>query len=362
MATGAHGREQKSTDRNAKLEALHEKLTDAVESLVTGTDWRKAIEFNARFRARSFRNCTLIAVQHAEAHNLGLVPTRVPTYVAGFRQWQSQGRTVSKGQHGYQIFAPVTGRFASGTPSDPDTWRRLTRGERSQAGETVRTKMIGLRLAYVFDISQTEGDPIPTLPRPIEAEGAAPRGLWDGLVEQVQRRGFELRLVPDSTAIGGADGLTDYTSRQVSVRSDIDDLKRCLALCHELAHSMLHGSENPDAAADAQQHRGIREVEAESVSLFVAAAHGVDTSTFTVPYISAWATKVPGRSPVEIVQATAERVRTAAVSILDDLDTTQVGNGDPPGLTRDAGTRTTGADLHTDRSGLRVALTKQEGL
>jgi len=77
--------------------------------------------------------------------------------------------------------------------------------------------------------------------------------------------------------------------------------------------------------------------------VMVGAAHGLDTSSYTVPYVSSWASSVPGKSPVEVVQSTAERVRGAAVTILDELDTQQVGDGDPPGLIRDtpAARRTT---------------------
>lgn len=98
----------------------------------------------------------------------------------------------------------------------------------------------------------------------------------------------------------------------------------------ELGHVMLHGPENEDAA----MHRGIAEVEAESVALMIGAAHDLDTASYTIPYVTSWASSVLGRSPVEVVQATAERVRTKAVSILDQLDTRQVGGGDPPGLDR----------------------------
>src|SRR5690606_3999200 len=103
-------------------------------------------------------------------------------------------------------------------------------------------------------------------------------------------------------------------------------------LVHELAHVLLHGPENPDASG----HRGIAEVEADSVALMVAAAHGMDTSDYTIPYVSGWAATVPEKSPVEVVQATGERVRKTAASILDQLPTEQIANGDPPGLNRDA--------------------------
>lgn len=319
------------SQRAAKLDAVHDKLIGAVDALVTGDDWRRALEFATRFRSRSFNNTMLISTQHFAAFNEGRVPEPVPSYVAGFKQWLSLGRQVEKGQSGYQILAPVTARFASSTPEVGTSWHHLARGERPSGSETVRTRMIGLRPAYVWDVSQTTGDPIPERPRPQLLHGQAPPRLWDALAAQVESRGFALRQVPHATAIGGANGLTDYTAHEVSVRSDMDPAAQVKTLAHELAHVMLHGPTNRDAA----RHRGIAEVEAESVALMIGAAHGVDTSDYTVPYVSSWAESVPGKTPVEVIQATAERVRATAVQVLDDLATPQLGDGDPPGLDRD---------------------------
>ena len=321
--------------REAKLDALHERLTGAVEQLVSGEDWARALAFAARFRARSFANTILIFTQHQEAYGLGLVPDPVPTHVAGYRQWQQLGRQVSKGQPGYQILAPVTGRFVSATPQDAESWRRLGKGEKPRAGETVRTKMVSVRPAYVWDASQTTGEPIPEPPAPQLLEGHAPVGLWEGLAAQVQSAGFELRLVADASEIFGAKGLTDYTNRVVSVREDMDPAAQVKTLAHELGHVLSHG---PDAD-EAREHRGIGEVEAESVALMVGAAHGMDTSGYTVPHVSTWAARVEGQDPVEVVKATGERVRKTALGILEQLDTTQVGDGTPPGLERDTPTR-----------------------
>ncbi|MGN6128963.1 MAG: ImmA/IrrE family metallo-endopeptidase [Nocardioidaceae bacterium] len=315
-------------DREAKLEALHERLTEAVSTLVSGDDWRRALEFAARFRSRSFNNTLLIAVQHFGAFEQGRVPEPVPTYVAGFKQWLGLGRHVVKGQTGYQILAPVTARVASATPEVAESWRRLARGEKPHGGEQVRSRMIGLRPAYVWDVSQTAGEPVPEQPRPQLLEGQAPGGLWDGLAAQIEARGFTVRGVPDASAIGGANGLTDYSSQLVCVRTDMDPAAQVKTLAHELGHVLLHGPDNLDALL----HRGTAEVEAESVALMIGAAHGLDTSGYTVPYVSSWASSVPGSPAIEVVQATAERVRTAAIRVLENLDTAQVGGGDPPGL------------------------------
>lgn len=268
-----------TTERDAKLAAVHAKLTSAVEALVSGEDWARALEFAARFRSRSFNNTLLIYSQHAAAFEEGRVSEPWPTYVAGFKQWQTLGRQVNKGQSGYQILAPVTARFASHSPDLDGTWRRLGRGETPKPGEVVRSRLVGLRPAYVWDVSQTSGDPIPERPRPQLLQGQAPAGLWDALAAQVESRGFEVRDFPHARRIGGANGLTDYGERVVSVRADMDDAARVKTLAHELGHVMLHGPDNVEAA----MHRGVAEVEAESVALMVGAAHGMDTSLYTVP-------------------------------------------------------------------------------
>jgi hypothetical protein len=320
--------EETRAAREARLEELHGHLTGAVETLVTGNDWARTLSFAARFRSRSFNNTLLIWAQHQAAFEQGRVPEHTPTLVAGYRQWQALDRQVAKGQAGYMIYAPVTARFASANPSDPTSWRRLAPREKRKAGEVERSRMVGVKPAYVWDVCQTDGEPIPEPPAPRLLEGQAPEGLWEGLAAQVTAAGFDLLQASDASAIGGANGLTDYAARTVSVRDDMPDAARVKTLAHELAHVLLHGPDNPDA----QGHRGIAEVEAESVALMVGAAHGMDTSGYTVPYVSGWAASVKDMSPVEVVKATGERVRRTAIGILDRLDTMKVGDGTPPGL------------------------------
>ena len=330
MRADIHPLEQKIADRNAKVDGLHDRLTSAVESLVTGEDWRRAMEFAARFRARSFNNTLLIWVQHSIAHTEGRVPDPSPTYAAGFHQWRDLGRSVMKGQAGYQIFAPVTARMASLNPNDPSSWHRLSRGEKPDPGEVVRSRMIGVKPAYVWDISMTQGPPVAELPAPQLLTGQAPAGMWNGLAQIVAERGFTLHDAPDAAYLDGANGVTHWINRTVHVRADMDDAARTRTLAHELGHIVLHDHDNVDAVV----HRGVAEVEAESVALMIAAAHGMDSSHYTIPYVATWASRVPGQDPVKAVQSTAARVRSAALDILDRLDTVKVPDGNPPGLDR----------------------------
>ncbi len=333
--------------REVKLEALHERLAGAVEALVSGEDWMRAMAFAAQFRSRSFNNTLLIYVQHAEAFKQGRVSERLPTYVAGFKQWEQLGRVVQRGQKGYMIQAPVTARWASANPSDSFSWRRLGFREPAAPGEVVRTRIVQVKPAYVWDVSQTEGDPIPERPMPMLLEGEAPEGLWDGLAGLVAADGYELLRATDASSISGANGVTNYTDSTVSVRLDMDDAAQVKTLIHELAHVRMH---HPDDRG-LSHHRGIGEVEAESVAMMVGAAHGMSTDGYTIPYVSGWATTVEGKNPLEVVQATGERVRATASRILDALDTTQTGGGDPPGLTR---TPSVNRSRHPELSGVQA--------
>ncbi|NLC98242.1 MAG: ImmA/IrrE family metallo-endopeptidase [Actinomycetales bacterium] len=266
----------------------------------------------------------LIWAQHQIAYEEGKVPEPIPTYVAGYKQWASLGRQVDKGQTGYMIFAPVTARMVE----EDGVRRRLERGESPPPHAKVTRSVVGVRPAYVFDVSQTSGKPIPPMPMPHLLQGQAPVGLREGIIEQISNAGFDTVMVPNAAAIQGANGCTNYATNTVSVRTDMDDAAQVKTLVHELAHVLCHDPVDPDTIG----HRGRIEVEAESIALLVLEAHGMRTDSYSIPYVAQWANRELDVTPHEVVTSTAGKCVTTANKILAGLESHQGPDGDPPGI------------------------------
>src|SRR5215213_6423429 len=293
-----------------KLTALHERLAAEVAALRTGQDWQRWLAVAARFHTYSFQNTLLILGQRPDATN-----------VAGYESWKTLGRQVSKGQKGISILAPLLRRPRPDDHADagPETHganedKRQDHGaaatDRDETGAP-KPRVTGFRVAYVWDVTQTTGRPLPERPAPQLLNGQAPEGLWDALASEVARSGFGIERGP----CDGANGLTHFLTRTVRVRDDVDDAQAVKTLAHELGHVRLH---QPDAHSRALTCRGLIEVEAESVAYLITAAHGLDAGDYTFPYVTTWGSAVPGQAPEDVVRATGQRVLATARAILRD--------------------------------------------
>jgi len=301
MSTSTHVSSTASTTTGGqdKLAALHEQISDGVAALVESQGWQAMLDTAAKFHSYSLGNLLLIGAQAPQA-----------TRVAGFRTWQSVGRQVRKGERGIAILAPCTYRpktadraepAASAAPAgqEPATVSGGGVAPQGVGGKQVR----GFRVVHVFDIQQTEGDPLPEV-APALLTGQAPAGLWDDLASQVSGHGYAL----ERGDCCGANGYTDPTRRVVRVRDDIDDAHAVKTLAHELGHLECgHVTDLPTYLTC----RGRCEVEAESVAYVVAAAHGLDASGYTFAYVAGWA----GGDLTRVRQA-AETVTKVARTIL----------------------------------------------
>ena len=292
-AASGYDREAAEAARKTTLESMHSQLAERVGSLDSLEAWGAWLRFANGFHRYSFNNTVLVWAQRPDA-----------TMVAGYRAWQAKGRQVRRGETLIKVFGPVTTR-------EPKL-DVLGRPVRDADGKPVQeVRIVGVKPVSVFDVSQTDGDPLPTPPEATLLTGQAPPGLWDILQAFVEAQGFSV----SRGDCGEANGVTMFDTREVRVRADVDDAQGVKTLAHEAGHVLLHAPEQRDAFAC----RGVVEVEAESVAFLVTAAHGLDSSQYTFNYVAGWAHQAAtgdGPSVEDIVKATGQRVIGAADRIL----------------------------------------------
>ncbi|KRD41305.1 hypothetical protein ASE38_16970 [Cellulomonas sp. Root930] len=261
---------------------------DAVADLVHSDRWRQMLTTAARLPTYSPSNVLLIAAQRPDA-----------TRVAGIRTWNNLGRRVIQGEHGIAILAPCTYRTAS---TDTEPQPAAARGAEPVSIRELR----GFRVVHVFDVNQTDGTPLPEI-EPRLLSGDAPRHLWTHLAALVVEDGYTLERGPCPP---GANGYTAYRSSTVRIRDDVEPAQATKTLAHELGHIRAdHEHRFPDYATNAEC-RGRAEVEAESIAYLVAAAAGLDTTEYSLPYIAGWSDGYPVR-----LRDSATQVLIAARSI-----------------------------------------------
>jgi DNA primase len=258
------------TDR---IESLHADLEAGVAALIDSESWQTWLDTAAKFHTYSFNNQMLIMLQCSNA-----------THVAGYRAWQALGRQVRKGERSIGILAPNTRKIKDDVTGEES--RRIT----------------GYRVASVFDISQTDGEPLPVQPRPALLQGEAPEGLWDAIASMITSNGYTL----ERGDTGKANGYTNTHDKIVRVSDTLTNAQATKTLIHECAHMILHDHEEFDYAA----HRGIAEVEAESVAFIVGNVHGLVTDAYSMPYVAGWG------KDASVVAATATRVIKTSRDIL----------------------------------------------
>ena len=294
--------ESRAADRAQRVAALQEQIVTATAALVEAGAWQRMLTVAARFHRYSLGNQILIALQAPDA-----------TRIAGYGAWKALGRQVRKGERGIAILAPMTFIRRTTDTDAPDGNADTTAGAGTAPGEGTVTTFTRFKVVHVFDISQTDGDPLPGLADRLT--GTGDQALWDGLATLLAARGYTL-----TRTTNGPDGYTRPASRTVGVRTDVSDAHAVLVLAHELAHIWCA---HTDTDFDYLAHRGTAEVQAQSVAWIIAAAHGLHADAYTSDYLIGWA-----NGDVDTLRATAGTVTTAAREILTALDTTTAPGGD----------------------------------
>jgi len=263
---------------------LHDQLLEQVGKLRTSEEWLAAILTAARFHDYSLGNWLLL---WSQAEQRGATVTRP----AGYRTWQKLGRQVRRGERGYRILAPMARRLPAEDVETDEPRRIIT----------------GFRVVSVFDVSQTEGEPLADVgPRLLTGHGDA--NLAQAAVGLIGEQGYKFSL----GALHGPNGLTRPTTKEVVVEENLEEAQRTKTTMHELAHVLMHSGESEIAC------RGRIEVEAESVAYVVCGVAGLDTSAYSVAYVARWAETTT--EPERMLLATAERIVSNARRILAHFD------------------------------------------
>lgn len=225
-----------------------------------------------RFHTYSFNNIMLLLAQKPDA-----------TRVAGFRTWKDLGRSVKKGEKGLMIFAPM---------------KIKPKAEDGAADEDAEPQLL-FRVVHVFDISQTEGEP---LPEP-ERVGGDPGQYLDRLEAAVRADGIALS---ESDALGSADGVSKGGS--ITLRQGLSPAERFAVLAHEWAHELLHQRDK-----DERPGKTIRETEAEAVAYVTSRSIGLETGRACSDYIRMYA------GDKETLAASLDRIQKAANRIIEAI-------------------------------------------
>lgn len=262
-------------DKAARLrklvESSVERLADALDA-GHSESFKALLDATSRFHRYSFQNLLLILTQRPDA-----------TRVAGFHTWKSLGRCVRKGEKGIAIFAPMMVRARS--------------KDRDDEADGNAERVLRFRVVHVFDLAQTDGDP---LPEP-ERVGGDARTVLPMLEQLVTGLGIALT---ESDALGSADGVSCGGS--IKLRPGLEPAERFSVLVHELAHEMLHRVEG-----DQRPSKAVRETEAEAVAYVVGEAVGLSTSTAAADYI------LHHRGDRKLLAASLDRIQKTACTIID---------------------------------------------
>ena len=282
-----------ATKREERMKEITDRLQDGLRELFQSEQYAEYLRVMSQFHRYSFNNTLLIAMQRPDA-----------TKVAGYHAWEKKfNRHVRKGERGIQIIAPESFREKREQEKiDPETGEVVIREDGQPETEEVTVTALRFKATTVFDISQTEGDPLPELD-------------VNELTADVERFPIYMEAIQSVTPVpirfdevgGESRGYYDSLSKEIVIQSGMSELQTIKTAIHEVAHAVLHD-------IDIMQEEGIhkdqitRECEAESVAFTVLSYFGLDTSDYSFPYIAGWSND----KDMKVLRASMDTIRKTA--------------------------------------------------
>ncbi|WP_458209890.1 DUF955 domain-containing protein [Haladaptatus sp. NG-SE-30] len=288
-------------EMHSTIETWVGKLIDLVDEAVASDEFQKWLDTQSQFHDYSHQNTLLINQQCPDA-----------TKVAGYNTWQSEfDRHVKEGEHAIWIWAPIITNKCPECGNSPSYHEASDCEYDETPAEDWSKGLVGFKPTAVFDVSQTEGEPLPELDTEANGDGET---LVPPLLEASDELGVDVRVVNDDEwGYGEAKGVCTKRNRldcqpvvEVKARANHADL--AVTLVHEYAHALLHFN------VDDKTERSKREVEAEAVAYVVGRYFGLDTSGSAF-YLAAW----QGDDP-EVMQNRLGRISNTAEEIIEVIE------------------------------------------
>ena len=284
-----------------RVQELTDKLEQGLQDLFNSDSYRNYLSTMSKFHNYSFNNTLLIAMQKPDA-----------TLVAGYKAWQKNfERHVNKGEKAIRILAPAPYKIKEERDKiDPVTQELLLDKDGNPQKEEVEITIPAFRAVSVFDVSQTDGKPIPEL--------AAKELLSDVEGYQDMIRAVEaISLVPIELEeiAGDSKGYYDREAKRIAVQENMSESQTLKTMIHEVAHSKLHSKE-VEQDEQMRKDRNTKEVEAESVAYTVCQHFGIDTSDYSFGYIAGWSS---GRDTKEL-RSSMDTIRRTASELITGIE------------------------------------------
>ena len=286
--------------REEQMKEITECLEQGVKEIFTSEKYMAYLKTMAKFHHYSFNNTVLIMMQKPDA-----------TLVAGYNAWKEKfGRQVKRGEKGIRIIAPLPVKISGESPKfDPVTDEPVLRPDGQPEMEVVERVIPRFRPAMVFDISQTEGEPLPEIDVP-ELMGSV--GDFKIFMEAVRMAS----PVPMqySQISGETRGYYSNKNKKIVIRERMSERQTMKTAVHEVTHAMCHDCDLMKELGE-QKGQMTREVEAESVAYTVCQYFGLDTSDYSFPYIAGWSNDMDMKE----LRSSMEFIRKTAGSLIDSI-------------------------------------------
>ena len=280
------------------MDSIMQSLESGVEELFTSNRYKEFLKTMAKFHNYSFNNTMLIAMQRPDA-----------TLVTSYKNWQSMGRQVMKGEKGITIIAPAPYKKMKEKEVLDENQRPIMGTDGKPKTEQVEVTVPHFKAVTVFDIAQTSGDPIQTLAP--ELLTAAVQD-FDSFMQAIQK----ISPVPIrfDEIDGNANGYYHNADKEIVIKKGLSESQTLKTAIHETAHAKLHDREIMESLG-LEKDRLTKEVEAESVAYCVCSSFGLDTSDYSFPYIAGWSSS----REMKEMKTSMDVIRKTAGEMIDQL-------------------------------------------